>query len=337
MRRIREHKARAALAGVIALLAAGAIVAAAGTGTKHPARTATATGSSGFSTGAKADGSAGVTASQSVAADSLASTSAGAGSAAAPTAAGGVAAAAPSPQSTPNLTAAGGPKVVKTATLRVQVGRGHFDSALSEATAVAGRYQGYVQSTDSQVHAKDLSEGTLTMRVPADKFDAARADLARLGKVDHVDISGQDVTSQLVDFAARIRSLQAQEDALQTLLSKARSVGEVLEVQGQLFNVRQQIEQLQAQQANLDSEASFATITVSLFEPGAVVTSPKAVPATGLAHSWHLAVHGSAAVIGGTLVVIGYLLPALVLCLLAWLVLRLVRRTREAPAVTPAS
>jgi hypothetical protein len=335
MRRIREHKTRAALAGVIALLAAGAIVAAAGTGTRHPTKTATVSG--GFSAAAKVDGSAGVNASQSVGADSLASTSAGATGAAAPTAAGGVGASTPSPASTPNLTAAGGPKVVKTATLRVQVGRGHFDDAFAEASSVAGRYQGYVSDSSSQTHDKQAAEGSLTIRVPADKFDAARADLTRLGKVDHVDISGQDVTSQLVDFAARIHSLQAQEDALQTLLSRARSVGEVLDVQGQLFNVRQQIEQLQAQQANLDGEASFATITVSLFEPGAAVTPPKPVPATGLAHSWHLAVHGSAAVIGGTLVVIGYLLPALLLVLLALPVLRLVRRTREAPAVTPAS
>ncbi|MBV8959665.1 MAG: DUF4349 domain-containing protein, partial [Actinobacteria bacterium] len=95
----------------------------------------------------------------------------------------------------------------------------------------------------------------------------------------------------------------------------------------------------QAQQANLDAQATFATITVTLFEPGAAVTPPKPVPATGLARSWHLAVHGSAAVIGGTLVVIGYLLPALLLALLAWLVLRVVRKTRpaEAPAAIQAS
>lgn len=321
MRRIREHKARAALAGVIALLAAGAIVAATGAGAKHPAKNVVV--SQGVATSKP----------MSVAADSLnASSAAGAAGSSAPAPAPG-----PTPQPTTLFAAPGGPKVVKTATMRVSVGRGRFDDAFAQASSVAGRYQGYVSDSSSQTHDKQAAEGSLTIRVPADKFDAARADLARLGKVDHVDISGQDVTSQLVDFAARIRSLQSQEEALQTLLSKARSVGEVLEVQGQLFNVRQQIEQLQAQQANLDGEASFATITVSLFEPGAAVTPPKPVPATGLAHSWHLAVHGSAAVIGGTLVVIGYLLPALVLCLLAWLVLRFVRRTRGAPAVTPAS
>jgi len=350
MRLFREHtgeasarprrRARAALAGVIALLAAGAIVAAT-SGPSHPTKTVMTSQravASGGTSASMSQSAPGESKANLVTGDSVgASANVAAGSAG--TAAGAPAApAAPQPQPQ-SLTAAAGPKVVKTATMRVQVGRGRFQSMFTEASAVAGRYQGFVSDSSSQTHDKEASEGTLTLRVPADRFDQARADLAHLGKVDHVDISGQDVTAQLVDFAARIRSLQAQEQALQTLLSKARSVGEVLEVQGQLFNVRQQIEQLQAQQANLDSEASFATITVTLFEPGAAaVTPPKPEPATGLARSWHLAVHGSAAVIGGTLVVIGYLLPALALALLAWLVLRLVRRSRpaEAPVVTPA-
>jgi hypothetical protein len=321
MQRIREHKIRAAMAAVGALLIAGAVVATTTT-SKRPLRV------TGASQSLEAKTSSAPMASADVAA----------GSAGASAASGAPAAAAP-PQSTPDMAVTGGPKVVKTATMRVQVARGRFESMFTEANAVAGRYQGFVSDSSSQTHDKEASEGTLTLRVPADRFDPARADLAHLGKVDHVDISGQDVTAQLVDFAARIRSLQAQEQALQTLLSKARSVGEVLEVQGQLFNVRQQIEQLQAQQANLDGQASFATISVTLFEPGAAVTPPKPAPATGLVRSWHLAVHGSAAVIGGTLVVIGYLLPALVLALLAWFVVRFVRRSRpaEAPIVTPAS
>ena len=213
--------------------------------------------------------------------------------------------------------------------MRVKIGRGRFDSAFADASAVAARYQGYVSDSSSQTLDKQAAEGTLTLRVPADRFDEARADLARLGKVDHVQISGQDVSAQLVDFAARVRSLQSQEQALQTLLSRARSVGEVLEVQGQLFGVRQQIEQLQAQQANLDGQASFATLTVTLFEPGAAATTTKPVPANGLARSWHLAVHGSAAVLGGTLVVLGYLLPAALLAALAWLATRLWNRRRR--------
>jgi hypothetical protein len=112
----------------------------------------------------------------------------------------------------------------------------------------------------------------------------------------------------------------------------------VLEVQGQLFNVRQQIEQLQAERANIDAQAEMSTINLTVFEPGAALTRPESKPATGLAHSWSRAWDGAVAVVGGTVIVVGYLLPLAVLGLLGWGVWRVAsRRRRPAPATTPAS
>src|SRR5207247_73958 len=97
----------------------------------------------------------------------------------------------------------------------------------------------------------DGASWSRTVRVPAASFDNARRDLRALGKVETESIRGEDVTGQLVDFDARIRSLQAQEDALRTLMGRANQVGEILQIQNQLFDVRQQIEQLQAQRGQL--------------------------------------------------------------------------------------
>ena len=80
--------------------------------------------------------------------------------------------------------------------------------------------------------------------MPAEKFDATRAALSGLGEVDTETINGQDVSSQLVDLGARITSLKAEEAAFQTLLGKATEIGDILQIQDQLFNVRTQIEQL---------------------------------------------------------------------------------------------
>lgn len=232
-------------------------------------------------------------------------------------------------------------KVVKTATMRVEVGKGRFESAFERASTIAAGYGGYVSASKQAAVDDKAAEGTVTIRVPADKFEAARRELAGLGKVEHQEQGGDDVTAQLVDYDARIRSLQGQEQAFTVLLSRARTVGEVLEVQNQLFNVRQQIEQLQAQRANLDNQASLSTISVTIFEPGAALTTqPEPEPATGLARSWERAWDGAIAVIGGTVIVIGYLVPLTVLALLGFAGWRLATRRRRggaAPAVTPAS
>jgi len=325
--RASAHRMRTALAAFAALVLSGAVVAAAGGGGTTPRHASTVT-SAGFaaplqgkvSTGDSGAAAGSVGSSPAVIAPMPPVPSPG-----------------PGPTPGPSLVVPGAPKIVKTASMRVQVARGRFESAFGAVASIAERYQGFVSDSNSQTVDRQAAEGTLTVRVPVEHFAEARADLARLGKVDNQVVSGQDVSGQLVDLGARIHSLQAQEQALQTLLSRTKSVGEVLDVQGQLFNVRQQIEELQAQQANLDSSASYATIAVDLFEPGAAAVTRPPAPANGLARSWHRAVHGAAAVVGGMVVVLGYTIPLAVLAGLLALAGRLwVARSRRR-AVAPAA
>jgi hypothetical protein len=177
--------------------------------------------------------------------------------------------------------------------------------------------------------------GELTVRIPSDRFDAARRDLAALGKVEYQALRGEDVSGQLVDYDARLKSLDAQEEALRGLLGKATVVGEVLQVQNSLFDVRQQIEQLTAQKQNLEQSASLATIQVSVFEPGAGFEPRPVEDDKGLAHAFRRSVDGAVAVVGGMIVVVGWAVPILVLGLVVWGVSRLFRR--RPPVAGPSS
>jgi hypothetical protein len=325
--RVQGRRAQLIIVGLVLFVAAGGVAALMDGGTRgHGAATALrgAPAERADQTGSGAKALAGPVAVDNTATRQLAGASDGAAAAT------GVAA--------PSFAAPGGDgsKVIRTATLRVKVGKGRFSSAYDQAASVAARYNGFVASSSTATADKSAAEGTLTIRVPADKFDAARRDLGGLGKVERQELGGQDVSGQLVDYDARIRSLQAQEQALAAILGRARTVGEVIEVQGQLFGVRQQIEQLQAERANLDAQASMATLTVTLFEPGAAVAHTPDEPATGLARSWHRALDGTVAVIGGMVVLLGYLLPISVLALLGWSIWRLGARRRHPVAAAQA-
>lgn len=233
---------------------------------------------------------------------------------------------APDPGST--AVVPGSPKIVHTADLRVQVAKGAFGPAFDRVASIASANGGFVSSS-STATADNARSGDLTVRVPADRFDAVRQSLGALGKVESQSIRGEDVSGQLVDYDARLTSLQAQEDALRTLVGQAKAVGDVLSVQSSLFSVRQQIEQLKAQQANLQQATALATIQVSLFEPGApAVVRP--VDDRSLAHSFRRAGDGMVAVIGGMVVILGWLVPVAVLGLLGWGGWRVLRR-RPAP------
>jgi len=232
--------------------------------------------------------------------------------------------------------ASAGPSVVRTADVTVGVAAGAFTRAFDGITAAATAQGGYVSASTAATatipetgsgyegNRHQPRSGDLTLRIPADRFDAVRNSLAGLGTVEREQLSGQDVTAQIVDFDARLKSLQAEEEALRTLVGRATAVGEVLAVQSQLFDVRQQIERLQAQRDQLSQQASLASIHVALHEPGAVLRLPR--PTTGLVRSLERAVAGASAVVGGTIVVLGWLTPVSLVGLLAWAVVRYRRR-----------
>lgn len=224
----------------------------------------------------------------------------------------------------------GSPRVVRTADLRVKVAKGGFSAAFDRVASVAAANGGFV-SWSTTASADNARSGELTVRVPADRFDNVRLTLGELGEVESQSIRGEDVSGQLVDYDARLKSLQAQEDSLLVLVGRATAVGEVLQVQSTLFNVRQQIEQLKAQKANLEQSVSLATLRVSLFEPGAAGVVRPVDDSPSLARSFRDAVDGTVSVVGGMIVVVGYLIPIGVLGLLVWGGTRLLRR-RPAPA-----
>lgn len=220
------------------------------------------------------------------------------------------------------LAAPAGPRIVKTASLTVSLGDADkVVGAAREANSIAERHGGFVASTDSR--AGEYASSELTLRVPVAAYDAALQELRKLGEVSNESLGGQDVTGTLVDLDARLRSLRAQETALNGLLAKATTVGETLQVAQAVADVRTQIEQLAAQQKTLNDQADFATITLSVTGPSGV-TEPKPDPV--LVRAIERATGGALDVLGGAIVVVGYALPASVFAAVGYALVRLYRR-----------
>lgn len=167
-------------------------------------------------------------------------------------------------------------KIVRTGSMSLQVA--DLDKALVKAHDAIAGLGGYV-SASTQTSDGETPTATVTYRVPVDRWDAALAALRGVGlKVLAEKTDAVEVTGQLVDLAARIKNLQASEQALQSILEKATKIPDVLEVQSQLSDVRGQIEQLQAQQALLQDQTAYGTITVTM--------GPEVVAVTEAAARW---------------------------------------------------
>ncbi len=216
--------------------------------------------------------------------------------------------------------------LVKTASLSLSVGGNAVSDVADAVSRIAGRHSGYVAETQRQ--NGDAKAASLTLRVPATAYDAALGELRKLGKVTSETLGGSDVTGTLVDLDARLRSLRAQEQALNALLAKANSVGETLQVGQASADVRTQIEQLAAQQSQLADQADFATISVQVLGPHGAV-HPNANPEPLLLDSLQRATAGTLAVTGGVIIVLGYAIPTAVLAAIAFGGWRLIERRRQ--------
>jgi hypothetical protein len=226
------------------------------------------------------------------------------------------------------------PRIVKTATLRIEVDDKTFGRAFSEVATIASSAGGFVASSTSYAGDGDehgLASGSLVLRVPAEQFDAVRQKVRGLGDLQSEEIQGEDVGAQLTDVEARLRNLRSQEEAIRELMRRAGNVGETLQVQNQLGSVRGEIEQLAAQQARLTDAVNFATITVQLSEPGA---TPGGDPSP-LRDALDRAVEGAESIIAGMIVLFGYLFPIAVVVLIALTIHRIFVRRATAFSVTP--
>jgi hypothetical protein len=153
-------------------------------------------------------------------------------------------------------------KMIRTGSLEMVVQ--HPAEAAEKIRALADRVGGFLVSSEMR-GGEDATAGSLTIRVPAARFEEARAEIRKLGlRVESEKIEAQDVTRQYVDQEASLRNLRAEEVQYLGILKQAHTVEDTLDVSEKLSNVRGQIEQQQAEFNALSKQVETVAITVSL-------------------------------------------------------------------------
>jgi hypothetical protein len=216
-----------------------------------------------------------------------------------------------------------GNRIVRKATLNLEVGKGKLNDTIGRATTIVSGRQGIYVGSSTEVPDKGPAHGQVSFRVPVDAFEATLRDLKGLGRYRGEHSSSEDVTTQYIDLNGQLAAWRAQEKVYLRLLGRAKSIDEVISIQNQLQSVQSNINRLQGQVDFLRDQSSFSTIELDLAEPG--VAGP-AVPRTRLARAWSTAVNGLSAMAAAALVLVVWVVPLGLVALVAiWIVHRLRR------------
>ena len=142
-----------------------------------------------------------------------------------------------------------------------------FNSARASLEAILIRHNGYAANLNASTPQSSARSIEASLRVPAPQLAAALADLKSLGRVELENQSGEEVTQQHADLSARLKNSRETEQRLQAILTqRTGKISDVLEVEQEIARVRGEIEQMEAQQKNLEHRVDFATIDLKLSE-----------------------------------------------------------------------
>lgn len=216
--------------------------------------------------------------------------------------------------------------VVRTGHASLQVDS--LEPGLAALRRLAARLGGYVANTTIQAGEEQLRTATLEVKVPSERFDELTSGLGPVGRLEHVNVTAEDVGEEFVDLTARAANARRMEERLVELLgTRTGRLQDVLAVERELARVREEIERMQGRLRYLESRSTMSTLAVTLHEPPPVVgpTPGRNVVAEAIRQAWRNFVGVLAAAIAS----LGYVVPV---AGLAWVAVLFGRRIRRQTA-----
>ncbi|MBC8065529.1 MAG: DUF4349 domain-containing protein [Chlorobia bacterium] len=159
--------------------------------------------------------------------------------------------------------------VVKTGSLTVQVE--DVDTAEKRARQIAESAGGRVDQVKSTDLAGPDAVIDMTLRVPVARFESAMEQFQALGVRLQKQVSADDVTEQLIDFDARMKTMLAQEEVVRNMLRKSNNLSDSLTINNDLSRLRGEIESIAGQRKSLASQASYSTLELKLSQKASAI------------------------------------------------------------------
>ncbi len=175
-------------------------------------------------------------------------------------------------------------KLIKNASVTFETG--NIGKTREEITKLCHELNGFI-ATENHDNYQDRLRYEQVIRLPEKKFDAFIERLENSGyNLKNKNISTQDVTEEFIDVEARLKTKKDLELRYRDLLKFAKTVPEMISIEGQIENVRSDIESMEGRLNYLRNQVALSTITLSYYEMTAVDFGFASKFITSLKNGW---------------------------------------------------
>ena len=231
-------------------------------------------------------------------------------------------------------------KLVITMTIGLEVK--DASKAVDQVITLAQTHLGQLYDSSLDLTDPAYASGDLVFKLPPEEVTAFLRGLdPGIGRRTGLDADTADVTDQLSDLESQIATARASVERVRALMERTTTLSEIVTLEGELTARETRLEQLLAQQSNLENLVEMATITIHLTTaPVDDAPAPQPEEKTTIRSAFSDGWNAFVAVVRAIVLFFGYTLPFLVLAaigaLIAWRFRRPSRNRSAAPLHPPA-
>ena len=159
-------------------------------------------------------------------------------------------------------------KIVKTVSLNTESKK--FDESVEWFKSYVASFNGIIDSSyidsgniDNKNYRKNAN---FNVRIPAEKLDSFLDKIGNNLNVTFRQENISDITEEYSDTESRLNSLKIEEESLNSMLKKAKTVEEMIKVEDKLSSVRTEIENITRRLKRYDKQVTYSTVNVSISE-----------------------------------------------------------------------
>ncbi len=155
-------------------------------------------------------------------------------------------------------------KIIKTAEVSLELkDYKSFNTTIHTGLKAYGAYIAEEKQTQSDYK----TENSIVIKVPVDQFDNLLNSIQGDGiKVLARNVSSEDVTGEVVDTKSRLEAKKQVREKYLGLLKQAKNMEEILQVQGEINEIQEQIEAADGRINYLQHSAAYSTVNLSYYQ-----------------------------------------------------------------------